>query len=1011
MKKFSLALILSLFGMASMSAQTDVTNLLSNPDFEDGVLGWKNSGIGPQGNNDFEYKHGSKYVELWTGWGGTVSDRTIQQTVLDVPAGVYTLTVSGKNIQQGSPKDVQTGAFFFINDQEVEFGQPGDYSVATTCADGTLTVGAKTVGATGNWVCIDNFRLTYTVVADSLQDYIKGLIQEADAMDLNLSGDVQTELDAAKAALSAYIGSQNSEGLPEAIKRLRDAMRAYGLAAASKDNPLDITDAIKNASFEDGTKGWKSDGMNTQNNTSFPLKSGNSYLEKWTGGGNAIGSASIRQLVKDLPVGNYRLTCAAQNIQEGSPLTKQSGAYIYAGLNSTEVNVRASYEVEFTTISGQAEIGFVADNAQGNWIAVDNFRLYYMGASVDENMAQLQQSITAAEALTTSKMNSDTLAILTAAIEVAKTVTGVEGMASASLQLETAVASAKNSAEAYAKFIVVLEEAQSILNEDATGGLEDFSKIIAEAKAMYEGGTASNDDLVVTASALKYAMFAYRIANGKGTAPRVKTQPEIIYGCKAAVGRMITTGTSIIERGFCWSENPEPTVLDNRSSYYYEFNGPVYLMDNLKPSTTYYVRAYAINKNYAVGYGNTIRIITLNESDIEYSYNWAGDEETNNRMINSCDTAVYYLRKWTAIRGFRPSVNYDPGDSGAHGGYGGWITVGGGFAQNPGTVMHEMGHGIGVGQHWRYTSWDSPLHPTMYWTGERANRVFKFFENQPDEYNADGTLARSHSISDGDRVHVCYGLSGVTAPIDLLRQAAYYQGLYEDGMPAVGDGCCPFHSFDCQEGVKYYITNAEYGAGKKYLKETNGVFSYREMSLDDVLSDDSYAWYVTFNPLNCLYTIQNVKSGKYFTYNTSRSRFQAKEVTELTNDENMHLMPSRQMLTFDLEGVQFTVKPYWLARANRDIEPEVLIGASTPAVSTGKLDFYDTATPQHWAFLAADDLAPLSTGISVVEKDDKIGTEVEGYYDITGARIDQPRANGVTIVRYKDGHSKKIFKK
>lgn len=1011
MKKLSLALILSLFGMASMSAQTDVTNLLANPDFEDGVVGWRNTGIGPQGNNEFEFKHGSKYIETWTGSGGTVNDRTIYQTLLDLPAGVYTLTVSGKHVQQARPKEVQTGAFFFINDKEVEFSDPGDYSVTTTCTDGTLTVGAKTVSATGNWVCIDNFRLTYTVVADSLQDYIKGLVQEADAMDMNLGGDVQAELDAAKAGLSAYIGSQNSEGLPEAIKRLKDAMRAYGLAAASKDNPLEVTDFITNASFENGTTGWGNDGMSNQGNTAFPLKNGNSYMEKWTGGGNAVGSARVSQLVKDIPIGNYRLTCVAQNIQEGSPIAKQAGAYIYAGINTAEVNVRGSYEVEFTTISGQVEIGFVADNAQGNWIAVDNFRLYYMGASSDENMVHFKQSIANAESLVDSKMNTDTLAILKAAIEVAKTITGTEGMASASLNLERAVASAKNSIEAHAKFLPFVEEAEELLATGGANGKETYGKVVADARALYDDGKANNDEFDAMVSVIKDAMFAYRIANGTGTAPRVKTQPEIIYGCKAAVGRMITTGTGIIERGFCWSESPEPTVLDNKSSYYYNFNGEVYLMDNLKPSTTYYVRAYAINKKYAVGYGNTIRIITLNESDIVCSYNWAGDEETNKRMINACDTAVYYLSKWTAIRGFRPSVNYDPGDDGAHGGYGGWITVGAGFAQNPGTVMHEMGHGIGVGQHWRYTDWNSPLHPTMYWTGERANRVFKFFENQPDEYNADGTLAHSHSISDGDRVHVCYGLSGVTAPIDLLRQAAYYQGLYEDGMPAVGDGACPFHSFDCQEGVKYYITNAEYSSGKKYLKETSGVLSYKEVSLDDVLSDDSYAWYVTFNPLNCLYTIQNAKSGKYFTYNSSRSRFQAKAVTELTNDENMHLMPSRQMLTFDLNGVQMTVKPYWFARANRDIEPEVLIGASTPAVSTGKLDFYDTATPQHWAFLAVDDLAPLATGISEISKEANEGTEVQGYYDVTGASIEQPREHGVTIVRYKNGSSKKIFRK
>lgn len=43
--------------------QTDVTHLIINPDFEDGVTGWKTNGFGPQGNNDFSLKHGKKYAE------------------------------------------------------------------------------------------------------------------------------------------------------------------------------------------------------------------------------------------------------------------------------------------------------------------------------------------------------------------------------------------------------------------------------------------------------------------------------------------------------------------------------------------------------------------------------------------------------------------------------------------------------------------------------------------------------------------------------------------------------------------------------------------------------------------------------------------------------------------------------------------------------------------------------------------------------------------------------------
>ena len=87
MKKFVYTCLLALFGLG-VQAQTDVTHYITNPDFEDGVIGWKNTGIGSQSNNDFELKHGSRYAETWTGWGGTVRDLKIYQILTQLPAGV-----------------------------------------------------------------------------------------------------------------------------------------------------------------------------------------------------------------------------------------------------------------------------------------------------------------------------------------------------------------------------------------------------------------------------------------------------------------------------------------------------------------------------------------------------------------------------------------------------------------------------------------------------------------------------------------------------------------------------------------------------------------------------------------------------------------------------------------------------------------------------------------------------------------------------------------------------------
>ena len=184
MKRVKFTILSMLLGLTGMQAQTDVTHYITNPDFEAeiAVTGWSNSGIGPQGNNEFTMKHGNTYVEMWTGWGGTVSDRYIKQVLEGLPAGVYTLTVGGHNIQQGEPKAIQTGAFIYANNNMTEVSQPNDYSVTTTCTDGILEVGARTIKCTGNWVCFDNFRLTYTLDVDSLQPYISQLLAEADVL-------------------------------------------------------------------------------------------------------------------------------------------------------------------------------------------------------------------------------------------------------------------------------------------------------------------------------------------------------------------------------------------------------------------------------------------------------------------------------------------------------------------------------------------------------------------------------------------------------------------------------------------------------------------------------------------------------------------------------------------------------------------------------------------------------------------------------------------------------------
>ena len=48
----------------------------------------------------------------------------------------------------------------YANDDKTEVNLPDKYEVKTTTVDGTLEFGLLVQGATGNYVCVDDFHLT-----------------------------------------------------------------------------------------------------------------------------------------------------------------------------------------------------------------------------------------------------------------------------------------------------------------------------------------------------------------------------------------------------------------------------------------------------------------------------------------------------------------------------------------------------------------------------------------------------------------------------------------------------------------------------------------------------------------------------------------------------------------------------------------------------------------------------------------------------------------------------------
>ena len=433
------------------------------------------------------------------------------------------------------------------------------------------------------------------------------------------------------------------------------------------------------------------------------------------------------------------------------------------------------------------------------------------------------------------------------------------------------------------------------------------------------------------------------------SAPKVTTHGYVAYGSTVALGRSTVSGNNVQEQGFCWSTSPEPTIEDNRSTKYHSHNGRVYVMENLEPSTIYYVRAYAINKSNAVGYGDVVKVITLPKGKVTWDYDNGADADANARINSAVKDAVNYLNTYTSINGLHTSVHYGAQTPTADCSYGGWMRVGPNASyQRTGTILHELGHAIGVGTHTVWYGADSPMRAgsgTGQWLGDRATAVVRFLENN------------TTTVMTGDGTHMWpYGVNGAHEDTGnamlYIGNALIYQALGEDGLPPTGGFATPAYTFNQEDNIKYYIKNEsdEYGLGTSYVIEENNKIVWKAMSGDEALADDRAAWYITYNPTNCYYQLRNASTGRYIVHGGTTA-------TTVSDNANFHLMRSRVDVTVGGGDSKLNVRGYWMVKPQNSLTPPCLSATSGGKVTSATFDLTDEAHAQRWVFLTGDELA------------------------------------------------------
>lgn len=528
-----------------------------------------------------------------------------------------------------------------------------------------------------------------------------------------------------------------------------------------------------------------------------------------------------------------------------------------------------------------------------------------------------------------------------------------------------------------------ITSAETLYGDGSLAGASDLSAAITAAKAVLDNTESTADDLTAAVSTLETAMLAYRIASSTGTAPTVVTGSYVARGSTMALGRLtVSSSSDILEQGFCWSTDSDPSVLDNRSTDYYSNNGNIYKLDGLEPSTVYYVRAYAMTTDYAVGYGDVVKVITIPAGNCTGDYDNGGSDAEDARISAALEGGLYYYNHFTSINGLYISCHYGSSTATADCSYGGWMRVGPNSSyQATGTILHEMAHAVGVGTHSVWYSSTSPMRSgsgSGYWLGDRATEVVRFFDN-------DDT-----ALLNGDGTHMWpYGINGASEDthqeILYIANAMIVQALGEDGLPPTSGFGTPAYTFDCEDNVKYYIKNSSSSRGlySKYLinSSTNRLRSV-EMTASEALANDSAAWYIEFDPTTCYYILKNAATGLYFSYqSTGTNGITLISRNNVTTNEKFQLMMSREDTELGVGESTFTDRAYWIIHTTSSTTPPCLSTSATGTSITSSFDLSGDTKEQNWLILTEEKVSSLEGAVSSILLSDLAvnGTTIDGF--------------------------------
>lgn len=604
-----------------------------------------------------------------------------------------------------------------------------------------------------------------------------------------------------------------------------------------------------------------------------------------------------------------------------------------------------------------------------------------VNASATE-LTNLSKLIKTAEGYQGQPMQKEISDRLDAAIETSGTV-GTESTAKevkASIDELTEVNSlAYYGIQAYENLAKAITNAEEVY-DPSFNGAEEYNNFLTQLKGKYDARSLSTPSAKDYTARIPDIILGFRIENPTpGTGAPVKvtlTNHYVPTGATEALMRAEFEGDNVLEKGICWSTEHNPTVVDNRTKQFWTLNGNIYHATGLEPATVYYLRPYIISNGYEVAYGDEVKIVTHPQGTCRGTWDeGAPTEAANTRCREAINQTIDYFNEWTGIAGFTLSGHYGASTPTADCSYGGWMRIGPNSGnQAIGTVIHETGHGVGVGTRkiaYGYSTGcydDTNLH-NWKWYGREANKVYSFLENkEADPYNSDFCMVGDGTHAWGASASYDWFVNGADKdkhlPLQYAGGCILLYGMFVDGLcptDAYANGL-PAYTYNFDEKKTYYIMCKNEKAGLNtglltaYTLPSTGTLSLkvREAMTEGGSVTAADEWKLSYNAKTGYYQFRNVATGRYL---SCASSITLKNVVNPTSAESIQIMPDRTDVTIGEKG-DFKTHGYWFTWNNSGNRAMQATNMSNGLCNvTGQaFNFSDTATNQQFIIISEDEM-------------------------------------------------------